>query len=458
MNTLIYTSVLGFTTMLMEVLNLRKFIVPLAVIGLAVIFGLNLQDWNQPSTHFNDMLGVSNFSVAFSGLALFITMIILVMAGEYYTNDENHISDYVTILIFITAGAMMMMSFNNLVMMFLGIETLSIALYALAGSKRFDTRSNEAGFKYFLMGSFASAILLFGIALVYGSVHSFHLSLISSFISENSTLPPRFITGVILIGFAMLFKVSAAPFHFWAPDVYEGAPALITAFMSTLVKIAGFAALYRLVTIGFNNGTPQTDQMLYVVAILTLLTGNLSALAQDNFKRLMAYSGISHAGYMLLIVLSAKSHVSSTLFYYSAAYAVAGLAAFSVALPVFKSTGSELLSAFNGLGKKNPVMAAGLTMAMIGMAGIPPFAGFFGKFYLFTKAFESGLFYIVLLAVINSMIGVYYYFKVIMAMYGKQPDETQIENPLSYQLVMWVCTALSLIWGIVPSLLTDLLL
>lgn len=456
MNTLIYTSALGFFAMLLEVLNLRKIIIPAMVIGLAVVFGLNLQDWTHPQTYFGDMLEVSKFSVAFSGLSIFITIIIFMLASEFYSDQENQVSDYIAIMTFILCGAIMMVSYANLVMLFLGIETLSIALYAMAGSKRFDLKSNEAGFKYFLMGSFASAFLLFGIALIYGTVHSFHISQISTYITQSSTLSPMFITGMCLILFAMLFKVSAAPFHFWAPDVYEGSPALVTAFMSTLVKVAGFAAFYRLLTSTFTFGTGISEMILLIVTILTLFTGNLSALAQDNFKRLLAFSGISHAGYMMLLILSNKTFPAAALLYYSVAYALSTLAAFAIALPLFKSTGSELISAFNGLGKKNPVLAACMSVAMLGLAGIPPFAGFFGKFFIFTEALQNGYFYTVLIAIINSIIGIYYYFKVILAMYGKPANETNIENPLTYQLVMWLCVGLSLVLGVLPGMLTDL--
>jgi NADH-quinone oxidoreductase subunit N len=430
------------------------------VLGLAIIFSLNLQTWNHPETHFNGMLTDSNFSTAFSGLAIFIMLIILILAGDFYTSsdDEKHISDYMAILVFTLCGALMMFSYANMAMLFLGIETLSISLYVMAGSRRFEVKSNEAGFKYFLMGSFASAFLLFGIALIFGVTGTFSIDGIGVYMRAHADqLDPLFIVGMLLMIFAMLFKVSAAPFHFWAPDVYEGAPSLITALMSTLVKIAAFAAFYKLLSVCFVFALGKAEIILTVSCAATLLIGNLVALTQDNFKRLLAYSGISHAGYMLLAIISLQGSTDSALFLYSAGYAVASLAAFAIAITVFKATGTESISGFNGLGKKNPLLAAGLSMAMLSLAGIPPFAGFFGKYFIFSEAMRNGYQNLVFLAIISSIIGVFYYMKVIVAMYSKPANEFEVKPTFSYQLVIIVCILLSIFIGIFPGLFTRLL-
>jgi NADH-quinone oxidoreductase subunit N len=460
MNTLIYTACLGLFGLLAEIFNLRKYLIPIMVLGLAVIFSLNLQTWNHPETHFNGMLTDSNFSTAFSGLAIFIMLIILILAGDFYTSsdDEKHISDYMAILIFTLCGALMMFSYANMAMLFLGIETLSISLYVMAGSRRFEVKSNEAGFKYFLMGSFASAFLLFGIALIFGVTGTFSIDGIGAYMRAHADqLDPLFIVGMLLMIFAMLFKVSAAPFHFWAPDVYEGAPSLITALMSTLVKIAAFAAFYKLLSVCFVFALGKAEIILTVSCAATLLIGNLVALTQDNFKRLLAYSGISHAGYMLLAIISLQGSTDSALFLYSAGYAVASLAAFAIAITVFKATGTESISGFNGLGKKNPMLAAGLSMAMLSLAGIPPFAGFFGKYFIFSEAMRNGYQNLVFLAIISSIIGVFYYMKVIVAMYSKPANEFEVKPTFSYQLVIIVCIVLSIFIGIFPGLFTKLL-
>jgi NADH-quinone oxidoreductase subunit N len=454
-NTLIYTSVLGFGLMVLEVIKLRKWISPILILGLSILFGINIHDWNQPGSFMGNMLEVNNFTVGFNALAIFITLLIVMLASEYYADEEHHISDYMAIMTFVLCGAQMMLGYTNLVMFFIGVETLSISLYALSGSKRFDIKSNEAGFKYFLMGSFASGFLLFGIALLYGATQSFDLNKIAEYASGD-ILSPLFLTGVLLILFALFFKVSAAPFHFWAPDVYEGAPSIITAFMSTLVKVVGFAAFYKFLHVFAYLIPLKFEWLIVTVAILSLVTGNLSALAQDNFKRLMAYSGISHAGYLLIGLIGAATFPSSSILYYGFGYALSTIGAFSIAMAVFKSTGSEDISAFNGLGKKNPILAACLSATMLGLAGIPPFAGFFGKFYIFSEALQNGHFYLVLIGILSSMVGVYYYMKVVIAMYAKPANETKIEISLTNQLVMWLCLVLVLIVGIMPSLVTGL--
>ena len=287
MNTLIYTACLGLFGLLAEIFNLRKYLIPIMVLGLAVIFSLNLQTWNHPETHFNGMLTDSNFSTAFSGLAIFIMLIILILAGDFYTSsdDEKHISDYMAILVFTLCGALMMFSYANMAMLFLGIETLSISLYVMAGSRRFEVKSNEAGFKYFLMGSFASAFLLFGIALIFGVTGTFSIDGIGVYMRAHADqLDPLFIVGMLLMIFAMLFKVSAAPFHFWAPDVYEGAPSLITALMSTLVKIAAFAAFYKLLSVCFVFALGKAEIILTVSLNSLNLTKSIILPPLPTFK------------------------------------------------------------------------------------------------------------------------------------------------------------------------------
>lgn len=459
MNTLIYTSCLGLFCLLAEILNLRKLLVPLVVIGITAIFGVNYMEWNQGGSFYNDMLRIDHFSVAFSALVLLVGMLILVLTADYYKNETHHISDYLAILIFTLCGALIMLSFSNMAMLFLGIEILSISLYIMAGSKRFETKSNEAGFKYFLMGAFASGFLLFGIALIYGVTNSFHLEKIGMYVMNHdaTTISPLFYIGMMLMLVAMLFKVAAAPFHFWSPDVYEGSPALITAFMSTLVKIAAFGALYRLFATCFVGTLSYATQTLSIVAVASLAIGNFTALHQTNFKRLMAYSGISHAGYLLLAIIALYANTASALFYYSAGYAFATIGAFAVAIPVFHSMQNEGLDAFNGLGKKNPLLAALLTMSMLSLAGIPPFAGFLGKYYIFSKAIAADHVALTLIAIIASMIGAYYYLKVVLAMYTKDGNDNTIEASPVYVMVAVFCVAMSLVLGLFPDVLMGLI-
>lgn len=462
MTTLLYTTCLGLFCMLAEVLNFRKALIPAVILGLIGIFSINLQLWgtNAPvflgSVPVHHMIRVDHFSVAFSGLAIAISLLIFIMSQEYYKHEQVHLSDYLSILIFVLCGAMIMVSFANMAMLFLGIEILSISLYIMAGSRRFDTRSNEAGFKYFLMGSFASAILLFGIALIYGASGSFELDQIARYV-QGGTISPLFYTGMLMILVAMLFKVSAVPFHFWSPDVYEGAPALITALMSTLVKVAAFAAMYRLFNSCFLGTMDYLQPVIEIVAALTIITGNMIALNQDNVKRLLAYSGIAHAGYMLMSILSLPGKTDSALLFYGTAYSFATIGMFSLGIMVFKSNFSEKTEAFNGLGKKNPLAAALISIFLLSLAGIPPFAGFLGKYYIFSEAVRNGFVTLTIVAVINSIIAVYYYLKIIVAMYAQPANDKPLVIDPGFWAVAIICGLISIGLGLMPDMLMQLL-
>ncbi len=462
MYTLIYTCCLGLLCLVGEILNLRKLLIPMILAGLAAIFVVNCMEWDAAGPviiggmDMSHMMRVDSYSIAFSGLSIFTAMLIFALTGNFYKNEEHHLSDYLAILVFVLTGALVLFSFYNLVMLFLGIEIVSISLYVMAGSRRQDIRSNEAGFKYFLMGSFASAILLFGITLIFGATGSFELDKIAAFASSGTDSTLLHI-GALLVISGMLFKVAAVPFHFWSPDVYEGSPSLVTVMMSTLVKVAFFAAFFRLMSVGLSGIHDYTSDILSLVAALTLIAGNLIALSQNNFKRLLAYSGISHAGYMLLAVLSIENEASSALWYYGAAYVLATIGAFAVAIPVFYFRNDETIDAFNGLGKKNPLQAAFLTISMLSLAGIPPLAGFLGKYYIFSEAIRSGYIWLTIVAVLASIVGIYYYFKVILAMYTKDTVEPEVKSPMLYTVVMIVCVVLSLLLGVWPGPFTNLL-
>ena len=306
------------------------------------------------------------------------------------------------------------------------------------------------------MGSFASGILLFGIALVYGASGSFDLGQIAAY-ATGGKVDAIFSVGVVLILIAMLFKVSAAPFHFWAPDVYEGSPTLITAMMSTMAKVAAMAAFYRLFKTSFVPVLAPIAWVLSVVAILTMLIGNLSALNQESFKRMLAFSGIAHAGYMLLAIVTLYNNTANSLFFYATAYSFASIGAFAIAIIVMRNMKSEKIEAFNGLGKKSPLLAFTLTVLMLSMAGIPPLAGFFGKYYVFLDAIRNQHIGVVIVAVITSVISVYFYFKVILAMWTKDSDEAAFSADLPYTLVSLICLAASLVLGIFPSIISSLL-
>ncbi|MEO5776900.1 MAG: NADH-quinone oxidoreductase subunit N [Flavobacterium sp.] len=454
MNTLIAISGLGVFCLIAEIFNLRKLLVPVAVLGLLAILGLTISEFNTPASFYNNMIVVNKFSVAFSSLFIILTIFLVALSGDFYKDHPTKISDFIAIKIFLLAGAVAMVSFGNLSMFFLGIEVLSISLYILAASKRLDVKSNEAGMKYFLMGSFASGIILFGICLVYGATGYFDMAEIYD-LSQGAGLPVWFPIGITLIIIGMLFKIAAAPFHFWAPDVYEGSPSMTTATMSTLAKVVAMATLYKLLS-GLTTLSDKVELLIVIISILSMTVGNIMALRQNNVKRMLAFSGVSHAGFMLMALLS-MSTAASTLLYYTAAYALAGIASFAVIIYMTKDKGNEDVVNFNGLGKTNPLLAAILTASLLSMAGIPIFSGFFAKFMLFANTMKAGYYVVVIAAVINSIISVGYYFKLILSMYTKEASEDKKPVPFVYYAVAVVAILLNILMGIYPSFVTNLL-
>ena len=454
MNTLFALTGLGIFSLIAEIFNFRKAIVPITILGLIAILGLTISDYNSPSAWYNNMIVVSNFSVVFSSLFIVITIFLIALSSDVYKNRQSKISDFIAIKVFLLSGAVAMVSFGNLAMFFLGIEVLSISLYVLAASNRLDVKSNEAGMKYFLMGSFASGIILFGICLIYGAMGSFDVAEIAD-LSQGGGLPSWFPIGILLLTIGLFFKIAAVPFHFWAPDVYEGSPTIVTALMSTLGKVVAIATLFKLLNVLGADVSETFKIVIVIISIASMTVGNIMALQQNNVKRMLAFSGISHAGYMLMTFLSLKT-AASTLFLYTSSYALAGVAAFAVVLIVCKNKSNEDIMNFAGLGKSKPLLAMILTASLLSMAGIPIFAGFFAKFILFNQTIKAGYIVLVVVAVLNSIISIGYYFKLILAMYLKENSEEIKVSPI-YYIVGVVAVLLTLAIGINPDLLTHLL-
>ena len=455
MNTLIAIIGLGVLCLLFEIFNLRKAIVPITIIGLLGVLGLTISEFNSAESYYNNMIIVSKFSSAFSCLFIVLTIFLVALSHNFYENHQSKISDFIAIKIFLLSGAVAMVSFGNLAMFFLGIEVLSIALYILAASDRMNLKSNEAGMKYFLMGSFASGIILFGICLIYGAMGSFDVTEISE-LSQSAELPVWFPIGIVLVTIGMLFKVAAVPFHFWAPDVYEGSPALTTALMSTLAKVVAMATLYKLLSVMNADVSESFKIVVVIISMASMTVGNIMALRQTNVKRMLAFSGVSHAGFMLMTLLSLSTSTGSLL-YYASAYSLSGIAAFSVILYVCKNRDNEDIVNFHGLGKTNPLLAAILTAALLSMAGIPIFAGFFAKLVLFNQTIQAGYLALVIVAVVNSIISVGYYFKLILAMYTKEPNEERKGTPVIIYAVAVIAIVLNIALGLFPSFILDLL-
>ena len=455
MNTLIAIIGLGVLCLLFEILDFRKAIIPVTIIGLLGVLGLTVADYNAPASYYNNMISVNNFSVTFSSLFIVLTIFLVALSHNFYENHQSKLSDFIAIKIFLLSGAVAMVSFGNLAMFFLGIEVLSISLYILAASNRMNVKSNEAGMKYFLMGSFASGIILFGICLVYGALGSFDVSEISQ-MSQSAELPIWFPIGIILLSIGMLFKIAAVPFHFWAPDVYEGSPSMTTATMSTLAKVVAMATFFKLLTALNADLNYNFQLVIVIISIASMTVGNIMALKQSNVKRMLAFSGISHAGFMIMTLLSIGTSAGSLL-YYATAYSLAGIGAFSVLLYVCKNQNNEDITNFHGLGKTNPLLATVLTGSLLSMAGIPIFSGFFAKLALFNQTIDAGYLVVVIVAVINSIISVGYYFKLILAMYSKEPNETRTGKPFLIYAVAILSLLLNIALGLFPSLVMDLI-
>lgn len=456
MNTLLVLAGIGIFGLFSEIFKLKKALLPVVFIGLITAFASIVVDWNSNIMYFNNMMKVDNYSLAFSALMVAITFLWFIISPGFF-KDETSKSDHFTLILFALIGGVLMTSFNNLLMLFLGIEILSLSMYVLAGSNKKVLASNEAALKYFLMGSFATGFLLFGIALIYGATASFDIEKIGVFISSGNLSHSWMLSvGVLFIVVAMAFKVSAAPFHFWAPDVYQGSPTVITAYMSTVVKTAAFAAFFRLFMHAFSSIGEVWHTTLMVISALTILVGNITAVYQNNVKRMLAYSSIAHAGYMLLAIVSMNETAGSALLFYTIAYAVSSIASFTILLLVSNATGSDSIESFYGLSKRSPFLAVMTVVAMLSLAGIPPTAGFFAKYYIFISAMQKGLTYLVLLAVLGSLIGVYYYFRVIIAMFREGSVE-KMQIGFNFKFVLFVVGIVAIVLGILPGLITGLI-
>lgn len=462
MKGLLIISGLGLLAMLAEIFKFKKLLLPLVLLGIVGAYALNFLEWRNGMSIelFNNMIAFDKPAIAFSGIILATAFFWFILANDYFEEDSNLV-DHFALVLFALVGALMLTAFKNMTTLFLGIEIMSIPLYVLAASKKHDLRSNEAGFKYLIMGSFASAFLLFGIALIYGACGSFDLMEMRRYVTENGeSLPLFFYVGVVMMLVAMCFKVSAAPFHFWAPDVYEGSPTLITALMSTVVKTAAFAAFMRLFLVGFGGVSEIWTGILAVIVALSLIIANFSAAMQNNVKRMLAYSSISHAAFMLMVIVAnIRSNISvDAIIYYSLAYSVGSIAAFGVLYNVTRN-GNEGIESFNGLGKRNPGMALCMSIAMLSLAGIPITAGFFAKYFVFTTIIGSEYKWLLILAVITSAVGAYYYLKVIIAMYFKdRASEEPVFFEKSNHLVIAITTVLTIIIGVVPGLVAEMFL
>ncbi|MFZ4398828.1 MAG: NADH-quinone oxidoreductase subunit N [Bacteroidales bacterium] len=459
MEVIIVIALTGVAIMMAGAFNKPRLSLWLAITGLMTGFILNLRLWDSNLHLMNDMIIYDNYAIAFNALIILSSALVFLLFHSHYAPWEKHLDEIAALLVFATTSMLLMTSFGNLVILFIGIETMSICLYVLAGSRKYELPSNEAALKYFLLGSFATGVMLFGIALIYGASGSFDFHEITAYLAAgNNQASNMFSIGLLLLTVGLLFKVAAVPFHFWAPDVYEGSPTVITTFMASVVKIAGIAAIYRLYSYNFAAIKPVWATTIMIVSVMSFFTAVLMALPQKRFKRLLAYSGISHAGFLLLAVLALNQYSAGALLLYAVSYSVANIMAFTVLVEIIEVKWSDELNDFKGMGIKNKFLAFALIVAMLSMAGIPPLSGFMAKFSVFMAAAESGYIVLVVFAVLASAISLFYYLKPIILILSK--DETNaVKVKLSSEviIVLSICLLLTFIFGIFPGLLTGLL-
>ncbi|NIM89486.1 MAG: NADH-quinone oxidoreductase subunit NuoN [Candidatus Aminicenantes bacterium] len=409
--------------------------------------------WNEEFSYFKGSLVLDKLSLFFFFIfAVAVSFVILLSMKYISLQDANH-GEFYALLLFALSGMMIMVSSSSLVIIFLGLEVLSISSYALAGLKRKDKKSSEAAIKYFLLGSFASGFFVYGLALLYGASHSTDISGILDYFrsSPELSLMATIGLGLVIIGFG--FKIAVVPFHMWTPDVYEGAPTPITAFFSIGPKAVGFAVLLR-IFLYYWRITPESQAifwLLWIISVLTMLVGNLIALRQTNLKRILAYSSIAHAGYLMVAILARDG---SSLLFYLAAYLFMNLGAFAAVIALSKK-GKEYLELddYAGVGFKYPWIGATFTIFLLSLAGFPPTAGFLAKFYVFSAAVREGLVPLVIIGVLASLISVFYYLRIVVYMYMREPSREiaiHLENPALF-LVIFLCLYGVLQLGIFPG-------
>ena len=434
----------------------RSAVTSIAVIGLALLLVSNLLNtygiWSiQVDT--KGLLSFDKFGMFFNSIAIAATLLYVLLSGKEIENAGANVADYYALIFFVLCGVGILSSFNGLLMLFIGIEILSIPLYILTGSDKRNLKSNEAALKYFLMGSFSTGIMLMGITLIYGATGAFALGA-SSFAPSTGLIMPSFleVAGVILLFVSMCFKVSAAPFHFWTPDVYDGAPAVFTSFMATVVKAAGFIAFVRL----FDNHTnilgPSWHILLGFVIIATLLIGNITAVFQQSVKRMLAYSSIAQAGFMLFALYSVNDMAKEGILLYAVAYSLATIGIFAVLIKMKDYT----FDGFNGLAKTQPVLALVATVCLLSLSGIPLTAGFFAKYYMLASVVKAGgSIWLVIVAVLFAAVSVYYYFRVIQAMYFKEGEAATSVVTAPFKISLLVLAVLIILVGVFPSIVLN---
>jgi NADH-quinone oxidoreductase subunit N len=450
MNALLLSAVFGVIMLFSGLLLKQKSAVrSIAISGLVLLLAANVMESNGTVFFHIDTKGMmqfDRFALLFNSIVFFSVLIYFILSAKDMEKVGADYAEYFALIFFILSGIVLAASFRSLLILFLGIEIISIPLYILTGSDKKNLKSNEASLKYFLMGAFSTGLMLMGITLLYGATGTFSVEQMQFAQSKPAVLP---VAGMLLLLFSMSFKVSAAPFHFWTPDVYDGAPTVFTSFMATIVKAALFIAFIRLFDETFGTFHREWKLWIAVIAAATLFVGNITAVFQQSVKRMLAYSSIAQAGFMLLAIYAMNSDAKEGLLLYVTAYSLATIGIFAVLTKMKDYT----FEGFNGLARQQPLVAAVTAICLLSLAGIPLTAGFLAKFYMLKAVLATGSdLWLVIFAVVMAAVSVYYYFRVIQAMYFKEGNAT-LQVTGGFKLVLVLLTALIILLGLFPGLL-----
>lgn len=451
MNALILLAVLGVVMMFSGLLLKQKSTVRwVALAGLLLAITANIFEIYGIQffpVQLKGMLRFDRFALVFGSLALICTFLFFLLSSREMEQVGQSYAEYFALIFFILCGVILVTSFSSLLILFLGIEIISIPLYILTGSDKKNLKSNEAALKYLLLGAFSTGLMLMGITFVYGETGTFFIEKLTTTETKPGVL---LIAGVMLLTFSMAFKVSAAPFHFWTPDVYDGAPTVFTSFMATIVKAAGFIAFIRLFYYAFGEISETWKLIIAILTILTLFIGNITAVFQQSVKRMLAYSSIAQAGFMMMAVLAMNTAAMEGILLYAVAYSLATIGLFAILVKMKDYT----YEGFNGFARHQPLLAAAAVVFLLSLAGIPLTAGFLSKFYMLKAVIQTGeYFWLVIAAVILAAVSVYYYFRVIQAMYFKEGEAQSMDVSIFYQWIISFVALLVILLGLFPQLI-----
>ncbi len=449
----------GFLVLLLDVFlprgQKKGYLGVVSLIGIILAFLYTWPQMGSARSGFEGMFISDGYALFFKLIFLIISFLTVLVSIGYIQREGIPFGEYYALILFATLGMMLMAAGSHLITIFLGLETMSVSIYILAGMMREDKRSVEAALKYFLLGAFATGFLLYGVALIYGATGSLYLKDVAAYIaSKNLLRSPMLLMSLVFLTIGFGFKIASVPFHMWTPDVYEGAPTSITAFMATGVKAAAFSALVRVFFSALPAFRPDWTSIMWVICVATMTVGNIVAISQNNIKRMLAYSSIAHAGYILVAFVAGTDLGTSGILFYLMAYAFMNIGAFTVVILLGKK-GEEntLISDYAGIGFKYPLLAVSMTIFLLSMAGIPPLGGFMAKFYVFGAAVKSKFYWLVIIGVLNSAVSVYYYLRVTVLMYFRESEReiTGLQFSFASVLALILTVIGTLYMGIFPA-------